>query len=40
MIAVIIIAALILFWLLPTDNEAGIDIGVLIGNVEDPQKGK
>jgi hypothetical protein len=36
-IACIIVMALA-FWLLPTDNEQGADLGVILGNVSDESR--
>jgi hypothetical protein len=37
LVACIIVMALA-FWLLPTDNEHGADLGVILGNVSDESR--
>ena len=39
--AIIILVLLLAYWFMSTDDEPGVEIGVLLGYVEDPQqKGK
>lgn len=34
----LVFAVLLVMWLMPTDQDEGVDLGVLVGNVDDSRR--